>query len=400
MVHGGLSAHALSCKPYLTEEGETTRVNVLLRPIMFSNGTNETGLTTHPTTTSPPPNVTSSANSTTSSSFSVPSCCHVLLGNLTNSSSSSSTWTGLPVSSMHRGASTDTATAMSVYFMVAAVVGLLLSVAAVLLFVYLIKKRNFQFDFPENSTSIQVLFLLGTCSLFLVTAFHVHHPEHAEPFVCTPLVLCLSCLLAGAVNLRLIRKHEIVLPTWALAFVVVFCTFITPMIMFNRYSCMVYTDQVHRFQATVCGNLSSTATTTTVPLHPPDSKGSRGFDTTYVFIYYLTNVAAGTALFSLKTSCHAKYLCWTLLAIWFLWTSHWCMYGLVASNALLTVNGYIFLILYVTPSFVFSYKRQGRGRRRRSSYRRAMIVLDGYSGSLAVTDGGGGDKRDLRSMLP
>ncbi|QOE74362.1 G protein-coupled receptor-6.4 [Elephant endotheliotropic herpesvirus 3A] len=350
---------------------------------MFSNGTNETGLTTYPT--SPPPaNVTTgSTDSTTtssSSSFSVPSCCHMLWG---------------------RNLIADTGT-MSVYFMVAAVVGLLLSVAAVLLFVYLIKKGNFRFDFPENSTSVQVLFLLGTCALFLVTAFHVHHPEHAEPSVCTPLVLCLSCLLAGAVNLRLIRKHEIVLPTWALAFVVVFCTFITPMIMFNRYSCMVYTDQVYRFQAKVCGsNLSSVSTTTaTVPLRAPGGNGSWGFDTTYVFIYYLTNVAAGTALFSLKTSCHAKYLCWTLSAVWFLWTSHWCMYGLVASNALLTVNGYIFLILYVTPSLVFSYKRQRRGRRR-SSYRRAMIVLDGYSGSLAITDGGGGGKSDdLRSMLP
>ncbi|ALM25930.1 G protein-coupled receptor-6.4 [Proboscivirus elephantidbeta4] len=345
---------------------------------MFSNDTTESGPTPHPIAVTVPPH-------------------HHDLHNLTTNTTEEPAWTGSAISGLHRGNKNTGTTTMSVYFMIAAVLGLLLSVSAILLFVYLIRKRNFQFDFPENSTSIQVLFLLGTCALFLVTAFHIYHPEHAEAFVCTPLVLCLSCLLAGAVNLRLIRKYEIVLPTWALVFVVIFCTFVTPIVMFNRYDCLVHMNETYVFTARVCGNLSAILPTT-IPFSQKPAAG--GVDTTYVFIYYIMNVAAGTALFSVKTSCHAKYLCWTLLAVWFLWTSHWCMHGLVASNALLTVNGYIFLTLYVTPSFVFSYKRQRGGLRRRSSYRRAMIVLDGYSGSLAVTDGGGSDKRGFRAMLP
>ncbi|UEH20560.1 G protein coupled receptor 5 [Elephant endotheliotropic herpesvirus 6] len=241
------------------------------------------------------------------------------------------------------------------------VLGIAFTIAVIIAF-FIFYNRKKHLCFPYNTWYTQFLFLLGLIVVFVLVILYICVPSRFEYFGPVPFVICFSCLLVNALNLLLIYRYRIGLPSWMLIWMAFFCIFITPLVTLHVYKALVYVTNNACYNGTLLINATAVVNATSQKYLKSVAIWNSlitDLDTSlYLYVYYLMIVALFLSCFSVKRSLYANYLFITLLLSWLLWTIHWCVSSILLSATGVTVNGYIFLLFYVLPPIMyFHYER-------------------------------------------
>nr|QOE74763.1 G protein-coupled receptor 5 [Elephant endotheliotropic herpesvirus 1A] len=242
------------------------------------------------------------------------------------------------------------------------VLGIVFTIAAIISFLTFYNRKK-HLCFPYNTWYTQFLFLAGLIVVFILVILYICAPSRFEYFGPVPFVICFSCLLVNALNLLLIYRYRIGLPSWMLVWMAFFCIFITPLVTLHVYKALVYVTNNACYNGTSLVNATNVVNSTSSAYLESVSIWNSlitYLDTSlYLYVYYLIVVSLFLSCFSIKKSLYANYLFITLLLSWLLWTIHWCVSSTILLPATgVTVNGYIFLLLYVLPPILyFHYER-------------------------------------------
>nr|AUH20916.1 G protein coupled receptor 5 [Elephant endotheliotropic herpesvirus 1A] len=237
------------------------------------------------------------------------------------------------------------------------VLGIVFTIAAIIAFLIFYNRKK-HLCFPYNTWYTQFLFLAGLIVVFVLVILYICAPSRFEYFGPVPFVICFSCLLVNALNLLLIYRYRIGLPSWMLVWMAFFCIFLTPVVTFHVYKALLYITENACYNGTSLVNATNVQNSTSATVIW--NSLITNLDTSlYLYVYYLIVVSLFLSCFSVKKSLYANYLFITLLLSWLLWTIHWCVSSTILLSATgVTVNGYVFLLLYVLPPILyFHYER-------------------------------------------
>nr|AYC62647.1 G protein-coupled receptor 6 [Elephant endotheliotropic herpesvirus 1A]AYC62653.1 G protein-coupled receptor 6 [Elephant endotheliotropic herpesvirus 1A] len=241
-------------------------------------------------------------------------------------------------------------------------VGIFATLAGLIIFILLLKKR-LQHGFPYNTLYLQFMLFAGISLLFVSAIVWLTHETYFLLYVNQiPFTVCFACLLVYAFDLFLIYKYAVVLKAWILVLMAVFCILIAPITMLYAYCVLKYTlyiirhdlisknPQIYTSYDNITQQIIENAT------HSALQAQDLFREMSYIYTLYIMLVAFLISLYSFARSVYGRWLCVSLASSILLWIVYRCVEGVFGGPYLFISNGYLLLILYIAPTLLAMWK--------------------------------------------